>query len=124
VSGGGETVTGCVFCRIVRGDEPATIVATWRHALAFVPLNPVAEGHVLVVPRRHTSYATEDPLVAGYVFVCAAEIAPTPSNLITSSGVDATQTVFHLHVHVVPRAKGDGLALPWTAQSASPAGLA
>lgn len=44
----------------------------------------------------------------------AAEIAPHPSNLITSAGAEATQSVFHLHVHIVPRGENDGLALPWT----------
>jgi histidine triad (HIT) family protein len=104
----------CVFCEIAAGEAPAKLVGTWDEAIAFVPLNPVTPGHVLVIPKRHVADATEDPKVSGAVMSAAAELATPPCNIITSAGSEATQTVFHLHLHVVPRRAGDGLVLPWT----------
>lgn len=110
----------CVFCKIVAGDAPANIVEKWGDtALAIVPLNPVVDGHVIVIPSRHVADAGEEPYVTGDVMACASWFAADryeSYNLITSAGAPATQTVFHLHVHVVPRRPGDGLALPWTGQ--------
>ncbi|MCW2915505.1 MAG: hypothetical protein JWN52_3573 [Actinomycetia bacterium] len=110
----------CVFCRIVTGEGPATIVRRWRKAVAFVPLNPVTDGHVLVVPTVHVLDAAQDPDVTAYTMAAASELAKEVGscNLITSVGAEATQTVFHLHAHIVPRREGDGLALPWTTQEA------
>ncbi len=104
----------CVFCRIIAGNEPATIVRRWRSAVAIVPLEPVVAGHLLVIPRRHVRDFTVDPMVSAVAMHCAAELATPDANLITSAGTAATQTVAHLHLHIVPRRPGDGLALPWT----------
>lgn len=113
------TTSPCVFCDIVAGQAPTEVVAEWADAIAIVPLNPVTEGHVLVIPRKHVADATEKPLLTGQVSSLAALHAASvgPCNIITSVGAEATQTVFHLHVHVVPRRKGDGLTLPWTGQN-------
>jgi histidine triad (HIT) family protein len=102
-----------VFCAIVRGEEPATIVRRWADAMAIVPLNPVVDGHLLVIPVNHIRDASESPYFAGQAMARAAEIARPPFNIITSAGQEATQSVFHLHLHIVPRAVDDGLALPW-----------
>ena len=108
-------VSGCVFCGIVAGTEPATMVDHWHDAVAFVPLNPVVSGHTLIVPREHVPDAVDSPAVTGMVMVRAAEFARKyeASNILTSVGAAATQSVFHLHVHVVPRRLGDQLMLPW-----------
>lgn len=107
----------CVFCDIVAGSAPAVVQYRWRDAVAITPLNPVVEGHVIVIPHAHVRDAFIDPLITGYTMARAADylqITRThPANLITSIGREATQTVFHLHVHVVPRRAGDGLSLPW-----------
>ncbi|WP_251059428.1 MULTISPECIES: HIT family protein [unclassified Streptomyces] len=81
----------------------------------------VTEGHVMVLPRVHVHDAGTDPEVTAAVMRRAAELmAELPAaNLITSKGVAATQSVFHLHVHVVPRQDGDDLPLPWTPQHAA-----
>ena len=109
----------CVFCRIVSGDEPAEILWGNHHAhnaLVIVPLNPVVEGHVIALPKRHAvdftdSWRdTDDAMYAAFHY--ARELGGD-MNLITSKGAAATQSVFHLHVHIVPRRVGDGLALPW-----------
>lgn len=104
----------CIFCSIAAGEAPGKIVATWDDVIAIVPLNPVTPGHLLVIPKRHVGDVTENPGVSAAAMRAAAELATQPCNIITSAGREATQTVFHLHLHVIPRADGDGLALPWT----------
>ena len=104
---------GCPFCAMAEHNDERIMV--------FEPLNPVTPGHMLVVPRLHVTDATSRPDITASVMTEAAKVAKAagPCNIITSVGADATQTVFHLHVHVVPRRPGDGLALPW-APSTSP----
>jgi diadenosine tetraphosphate (Ap4A) HIT family hydrolase len=113
-----STAPGCVFCAIVAGQAPATVVREWDDAVAIRPRGGVNDRHVLVLPRVHVEDAGTDPDVTAAVHRRAGELlAEHPAgNLITSKGRDATQTVFHLHVHVVPRQAGDGLPLPWTPQ--------
>jgi histidine triad (HIT) family protein len=105
----------CPFCLIV--DLPAAAVdfIDWGDVVSFRPRDPVTDGHTLFVPKKHVRDAVEDFRLTGRVFAQAAVYArDCEANLITSVGPAATQTVFHLHVHVVPRRAGDGLALPWT----------
>lgn len=111
---------GCPFCAIVAGRAPARFVVPptrWPDALAFLPLRPVTPGHVLIVSRRHVPDFAADPEVYAAVSRRAAELAcelgRPDANVITSRGTAATQSVFHLHVHLVPRVVDDGLALPW-----------
>jgi histidine triad (HIT) family protein len=111
-------VSDCVFCaRIERGEYDYED----KWSVAFQPLSPVTPGHFLVVPRKHVSHALESPRSAGKALELAGYLANQMSlesaNFITSAGKAATQSVFHLHVHVVPRREGDGLALPWTGQA-------
>ena len=107
----------CPFCEINTGRAPATFVREWSDAFAIVPLNPVVDGHTLVIPKTHVTDFVADPLVSAATMRRAAELAgdhPAGAmNLITSRGRAATQSVFHLHLHLVPRAENDGLALPW-----------
>lgn len=108
-------MTSCVFCqRIAAGEYDHEDISS----VAFEPLNPVTPGHLLVVPKRHVADAVERPLVTADTMDFAAHLASSvgPCNLITSVGPEATQSVFHLHIHIVPRRAGDGLALPWTGQ--------
>jgi histidine triad (HIT) family protein len=106
----------CAFCEIVSGDAFAVVAREWDDAMAIVPLNPVVSGHRLVIPKVHVADFTEDPEVSAAVMRRAAEFAKAgrPCNLITSRGREATQSVYHLHLHVVPRQVDDGLSLPWT----------
>jgi histidine triad (HIT) family protein len=110
----------CVFCAIAVGEAPATVVRRWddRGVIAIRPRGGVNDGHVLVIPTTHVADAGVDPDVSARTMACAAELmAEHPdANIITSKGSKATQTVFHLHIHVVPRQQGDGLPLPWTPQ--------
>jgi histidine triad (HIT) family protein len=108
-------LSDCVFCRIVAGTDPATMVAWWPDAVAFLPLNPVVVGHTLVIPRAHVRDAVEDPGVTAFTMMRAVELASglPASNILTSVGKAATQSVMHLHIHVVPRSVGDQLMVPW-----------
>lgn len=115
-----ETDPTCIFCRIVAGEIPARQVYADQHAVAFLDLAPWHRGHTLVVPRRHV------PDLVGGEPGALAEVAPAVEvvarrlvdrlgadgvNLLSSTGEAAGQTVFHLHVHVVPRyADRPGLA--------------
>ncbi|PKA38470.1 HIT family protein [Streptomyces sp. SM8] len=106
-----------MFCAITVGRAPAQVVKEWDDAIAIVPLGPVTAGHVLVIPRVHVADFADDPEVTGATARRAAQLCRdlhlVHANLITSKGAEATQTVFHLHLHLVPRAADDGLALPW-----------
>jgi histidine triad (HIT) family protein len=113
----------CVFCRIIAAgeydDEAGGVVS-------FEPLNPVSPGHRLIVPVVHVADALEDAGVTARVMEYAVHVANArqlaPCNIMTSVGAAATQSVFHLHLHIVPRSAGDGLMLPWTEQQARAAG--
>lgn len=113
----------CVFCEIAAGEAPAEIINSNGLTMTIVPLNPVTHGHVIVIPRAHVADALTDPEITGKVMHSAALMSKRlrrfhpeyeSVNIITSVGAPATQTVFHLHVHIVPRREGDGLTLPWT----------
>jgi histidine triad (HIT) family protein len=102
----------CAFCPYFEGaTRPGQV-------LAITPLNPVVPGHMLFVPEQHVEDAGEDPDVTADTMRAAASYARTldSCNIITSKGRDATQSVFHLHIHVVPRKPNDGLLLPWSNQ--------
>jgi histidine triad (HIT) family protein len=113
----------CPFCDY---EGPSPIIADYKQEGVFIiePLNPVVPNHVLVIPRRHVEHFANHLEVTGKVAQVAADYArgrwDTDFNLITSKGPAATQTVKHLHFHLVPRQEGDGLQLPWTARSEKP----
>lgn len=90
----------------------------WLQAIAIRPRRPVVDGHLLVIPTAHVPDVGADPEVAAVAMAAAADLAAEHAdcNVLTSRGRYATQTVYHLHIHVVPRAAGDGLPLPWTPQ--------
>ena len=124
-TGGNAPGPDCPFCaRIAAGEYDAGS----GYAVTFEPLNPVVAGHRLFVSRRHCADALQWPIVTGKVMEYAALWAVghqmAPCNFITSCGTVATQSVFHLHIHLVPRSDGDGLALPWTGQQRESGGNA
>lgn len=100
----------CVFCSIVTGDIPSTKVLETDRVLAFRDIAPHAPTHVVVIPKEHhddlAALAAADPAYLGEVFAAAAEVAGTEGlsggyRVLTNTGPDAGQTVFHLHVHVL-----------------------
>lgn len=108
----------CVFCKIATGRTETKILSGSVNVVEFTPLNPVVEGHTIFVPVKHVSDALEDPDITQQTMRFASMVSEDrgPCNFITSVGVEATQSVFHLHIHRVPRTMDDGLTLPWTGQ--------
>lgn len=115
----------CVFCRIADGRGEASVVAASDRALAFLDLQPVTPGHVLVVPRAHAAHLADvDDTDGAAVWSLAARVAAglraaglaEGVNLLLADGAVAWQTVWHVHLHVIPRRRGDGLRLlaAWT----------
>jgi histidine triad (HIT) family protein len=112
----------CIFCKIVAGELPARIVDEDERTVSFMDINPATRGHALVVPRAHSTDLLEiepDDLRA-----CALaaqrlgrrvkeRLGADGVNLMNSCGAAAWQTVFHFHVHVIPRYESDPLKLPW-----------
>lgn len=116
-----RSVPDCPFCKIVAGEDWAEVVEVYKSSLVIEPIDPVVPGHVLVIPYEHSKdFAQFVQIAADTMYDAAFHAANTPGyedcNLITSRGRAATQTVFHLHIHLVPRREGDGLHLPWTGQ--------
>lgn len=112
----------CIFCAIVAGDGPAEIVDSDEHTVAFMDINPATRGHALVIPREHSTDLLEiSDADLEHTMVAAKRLAARMKdalgadgiNLINACGAAAWQTVFHLHVHVVPRWEDDPLELPW-----------
>jgi histidine triad (HIT) family protein len=112
----------CLFCKIVAGEIPATVIAEDERTLAFMDINPATRGHALVIPREHAADVHAiDPADLQAVAVSAQRIAgralerlgAVGVNLLNSSGAAAWQTVFHFHLHVIPRYEDDPLRLPW-----------
>jgi histidine triad (HIT) family protein len=112
----------CLFCKIVAGEIPGAIVAEDERTVAFMDINPATRGHVLVVPRRHATDLGEiEPEDLAAVADAARRLGKRARetlgadgiNLMNSWGPAAWQTVFHFHVHVIPRYAGDPLRLPW-----------
>ena len=112
----------CIFCGIVAGDVPAEIVDSDEHTLAFMDINPATRGHALVIPRNHSADLLdisdedlEQTIVAARRLVARMEKALEPDgfNVLNACRPAAWQTVFHYHLHVIPRYEDDPLQLPW-----------
>ena len=119
----------CVFCPLVKSLSNAVtevIDTSFDPSIALThlviqPIGPVCTGHLLVLPRRHIQDATCDPVLFGKTCEVAARVAGNlypggDVNITTNVGLLAEQSVPHLHVHIIPRSKGDGLLNPWTNQ--------
>jgi histidine triad (HIT) family protein len=125
--------SGCIFCSIVAGDAPASRIDEDERTLAFMDINPATWGHALVIPKAHAVDLLD--LSADDLAACSAtaqRIARRASealgadgvNLLQCTGADAWQTVFHFHLHVVPRyaddPSRDSLQLPWIPSPGDP----
>lgn len=124
---------GCIFCQIIAGELPGQIVDEDERTVAFMDISPATRGHALVVSRRHARDLLEiDPEELMAVAVAAQRLARRMHdrlevagvNLLNSCGRAAWQTVFHFHVHVIPRYADDPLKLPWTPATGDAAEIA
>jgi len=113
----------CIFCKIVAGELPAQIVDEDERTVAFMDISPATRGHALVIPRTHSVNLLEVP--AEDLEACALgaqrlarritdRLGADGVNVLNSCGSAGWQTVFHFHLHVIPRYEGDPLRLPWT----------
>jgi histidine triad (HIT) family protein len=123
----------CIFCKIVAGELPAAIVDEDERTLAFMDIAPATRGHALVIPREHSvDLLSVDASDLSAVALAAQRLAGRAKqrlgadgvNLLNSCGRAAWQTVFHFHVHVIPRYEGDPLRLPWVPGEGDPAQIA
>jgi histidine triad (HIT) family protein len=119
----------CLFCGIIAGDVPGQIVDSDEHTVAFMDINPATPGHALVVPREHTAdlmeISDEDlerTMVAARRLArkMEASLEPAGYNVLNACRPAAWQTVFHFHLHVIPRYEDDPLQLPWIPRGAEP----
>jgi histidine triad (HIT) family protein len=116
-------MSDCIFCKIVNGDIPAAKVFENEHVMAFLDISQVTKGHTLVIPKVHKENLFElTPDIAKNLFESIPAIAnalkeeykPLGLNLVNNNGEQAGQTVFHFHVHLIPRyGQGDGFGAVW-----------
>jgi histidine triad (HIT) family protein len=123
----------CIFCKIVAGQLPATIVDEDERTVAFLDIAPATRGHALVIPRSHSADLLGVEQTDLEAVALAAQrlagrmkerLGAAGVNLINSCGAAAWQTVFHFHVHVIPRYEHDPLQLPWTPTPGEPGEIA
>jgi histidine triad (HIT) family protein len=116
-------MSDCIFCKIVNGEIPSAKVFENEHVLAFMDISQVTKGHTLVIPKVHKENVFElTPEIARNIYEVVPAIAnalktefnPPALNTINNNGELAGQTVFHFHIHLIPRyGKGDGLGVVW-----------
>ena len=123
----------CIFCKILAGELPATIVDEDERTIALMDIAPATRGHALVIPRTHSAdLLSVDREDLHAVAVASQRLArrirkrlrADGINLVNSCGAAAWQTVFHFHMHVIPRYEGDPLRLPWTPAPGDPEEIA
>lgn len=111
----------CIFCRIVRGSLPSTKIFENESMVALMDIKPITKGHVLVIPKKHVELLTElDDHLVGQMFIMGKKVASALKssplncrgvNYIMADGEEAGQEIFHAHLHVIPRYRGDGFGL-------------
>jgi histidine triad (HIT) family protein len=123
----------CLFCKIVAGEIPSTRIDEDERTIAFMDINPGTRGHALVVPRNHARDLHDiDAQDLAAVTRAGQRLAARQRdvlcadgvNLLNACGAAAWQTVFHFHLHVVPRYADDGLTLPWVPTPGDPDDIA
>jgi histidine triad (HIT) family protein len=117
----------CIFCKIIQGEIPCSKVFENEHVLAFLDISQVSKGHTLVIPKVHKENVYElTPDITTEIFKVVPSIAnsikkqfsPIGLNLLSNNGEHAGQSVFHFHLHLIPRyGKGDGFGAVWKSHS-------
>ncbi len=111
-------MTDCLFCKIATGEIPSYTVYETEHVRAFLDIYPIHPGHVLVVPKNHsTDLLDTDAEILGHMIAAAKHVAPAVISATKADGLNigmnnkeaAGQEIFHIHLHVIPRYKDDGL---------------
>ena len=119
----------CIFCKVIAGEIPGQIVDSDDRTITVMDINPATRGHVVVIPREHSkdllSVSDEDLVSTMHAVRRIVErmretLAPAGFNVLNNMGRAAWQSIFHFHVHVIPRYEDDPLQLPWLPQPADP----
>lgn len=115
-------LNNCVFCKIIKGDIPSATVYEDEHFKAIMDISPAAKGHIIILPKQHSSNLMElDPDSASRVLLVAQKVAKAQIevlecdgvNLLQNNGEAAGQTVNHFHIHLIPRYNGDKVVIEW-----------
>ncbi len=123
----------CIFCKIVKGDLPCFKLCEDSDTLAFMDINPVHDGHCLVIPKAHyptvfdiapEAFAATARTAVKVATAVNAAVKPDGVNLIQSNGPGAAQSVGHFHLHVLPRRMDDGLLINWESKPGDMAHIA
>ena len=114
-------MSSCIFCKIVAGKLPSTKIFENESMVAFMDIQPITKGHILVIPKKHVELLTElEDSSVGRMFIMAKKVGTALKksplkcrgiNYILADGVEAGQEIFHAHMHVIPRYRGDGFGL-------------
>jgi histidine triad (HIT) family protein len=114
-------VENCIFCRIVEGTAPTSLIHADEKIMAFMDTQPVNPGHTLIIPKTHVAQLSElDEETGGHIFKVAMQISDALRhsglkcegvNMFLADGEAASQDVFHVHLHVIPRFRGDGFGI-------------
>lgn len=116
-------MSDCIFCKIIAGDIPSATIYENDECKVILDRFPSGEGHALILPKNHVANIFEiDPAQAGRLFSLAAKLAKAMKevlgfehmNILQNNGTVAGQTVFHFHIHLIPRWEGDGINIGWT----------
>ena len=113
----------CIFCDIVNGKAPSSMIYQDKKCSVFMDIQPVNEGHILIIPNKHATYLDDlDPDIGAHIFYIGQKMASAIRksdircegiNFFIADGVEAGQEVFHVHLHVIPRFEGDGFGLKY-----------
>ncbi len=123
----------CIFCKVIAGEIPSEVVDSDGRTVTVMDINPATRGHVVVIPREHAEnllVVSEEDLSATMAAVrrvvegMQETLAPDGFNILNNMGRAAWQSIFHFHVHVIPRYADDPLQLPWVPEPADPGELA
>jgi histidine triad (HIT) family protein len=123
----------CVFCKVIAGEIPGEVVDSDDYTVTVMDINPATRGHVVVIPREHSENllaVSEEDLAATMkaarrmIERISEALAPAGFNVLNNMGRAAWQSIFHFHVHVIPRYADDPLQLPWLPEPADPGELA
>lgn len=119
---GSVKMSDCIFCKIIAGEIPSTTVYEDDYTKAILDVNPAARGHVIVLPKAHAAniFEIDDDSLSKAMCVAKKIAAALKAayncdgvNILQNNGEAAGQTVFHLHIHVIPRFEGDEVAMGW-----------
>jgi histidine triad (HIT) family protein len=123
----------CIFCKVITGEIPGEIVDSDERTITVMDINPATRGHVVVIPKAHAEdllAVSDEDLAATMTAVrrivrrMQETIEPAGFNILNNMGRAAWQSIFHFHVHVIPRYEDDPLRLPWLPEPADPQELA